>query len=46
MMEMRLTIPTLLQRLRFDYVGDRPPEPTSGFTMSVDNGMPMAVHRV
>ncbi len=46
MMEMRLTIPTLLQRLRFEYAGAEPPRPTSGFTMSVDNGMPMQVHRV
>jgi cytochrome P450 len=46
MMEMRLTIPTLLQRLRFEYAGAEPPRPTSGFTMSVDNGMPMLVHRV
>ncbi len=46
MMEMRLTIPTLLQRLRFDYAGERPPRPTSGFTMSIDNGMPMRVQRV
>lgn len=46
MMEMRLTIPTLLQRLRFEYVGEKPPEPEAGFTMSVDNGMPMRIHRV
>ncbi len=46
MMEMRLTIPTLLQRLRFEYAGGAPPAPKSGFTMSVDNGMPMRVHRV
>lgn len=46
MMEMRLTIPTLLQRLRFEYDRATPPRPTSGFTMSVDNGMPMRVHRV
>lgn len=46
MMEMRLTIPTLLQRLRFEYSGERPPQPVSGFTLSVDNGMPMRVHRV
>jgi cytochrome P450 len=46
MMEMRLTVPTLLQRLRFEYAGKLPPAPVSGFTMSVDNGMPMTVHRV
>lgn len=46
MMEMRLTIPTLLQRLRFEYAGEHEPRPTSGFTMSVDNGMPMAVQGV
>lgn len=46
MMEMRLVVPTLLQRLRFEYAGDRPPRPVSGFTMSVDNGMPMRLHRV
>lgn len=46
MMEMRLTIPTLLQRLRLEYRGDRPPRPVSGFTLSVDNAMPMRVHRL
>jgi cytochrome P450 len=46
MMEMRLTVPTLLQRLRFEYEGERPPEAKAGFTMSVDNGMPMRVHGV
>ena len=46
MMEMRLTVPTLLQRLRFEYAGEHEPRPNSGFTMSVDNGMPMAVQGV
>lgn len=46
MMEMRLTVPTLLQRLRFEYAGERPPQAQAGFTLSVDNGMPMRVHRV
>lgn len=45
MMEMRLAIPTLLQRLRFSYDGERVPSPEAGFTLSVDNGMPMQAHR-
>lgn len=43
MLEMRLTVPTLLRRLRFDYAGARPPRALGGFTLKVDNGMPMRV---
>ncbi|MDH3307262.1 MAG: cytochrome P450 [Acidimicrobiia bacterium] len=46
MLEMRLTIPTLLQRLRFYPATDKPPEPHAGFTLSVDGGLPMRAHQL
>lgn len=43
MLEMRLTVPTLLRRLRFEYVGEPDPRPAAGFTLATDGGMPMRV---
>lgn len=43
MLEMRLTVPTLLRRLRFEYAGPPSPRPVAGFTLATDGGMRMTV---
>lgn len=43
MLEMRLTVPTLLRRLHFEYVGPPDPRPVAGFTLATDGGMLMRV---
>ncbi len=43
MMEMRLTVPTILRRARLELSRADLPEPKAGFTMSVAGGMPMRV---
>jgi cytochrome P450 len=43
MLEMRLTVPTLLRSLRFRYAGPPHPKPVAGFTLSTDGGMWMEV---
>jgi cytochrome P450 len=44
MLEMRLTVPTLLRRLRFEYVGPPNLEPVAGFTLATPGGMRMRAH--
>lgn len=43
MMEMRLAVPTLLQKWRFHYAGDQLPNEKPGFVMEADNGVPVAL---
>lgn len=45
MMEMRLVVATILQRVRLDYVGANPAKEKAGFVMEADNGVPMVVGR-
>jgi cytochrome P450 len=41
LLEMRMTVPTLVRRLRFEQVGE--PRPVAGFTLATDGGMWMRV---
>ncbi|MDD9910232.1 MAG: cytochrome P450 [Ahrensia sp.] len=41
MQEAQIILAVLLRRLRFSYVGDRPPWPVLKITVQPDNGMPM-----